>query len=171
MSVIQTWGSTVAERAESFPCDPWMPDADDSLFRAVDVDAPVEVVFRWLCQLRAAPYSYDLLDNLGRRSPRELTPGLDMLAAGQRVMTIFKLIEFERDHHITLMLARAGGVFGEIVVTYRVTPRESGTRLVVKMLVQRPRGVMRLVSSLLPAGDLIMMRKQLLTLKQLAEQS
>jgi hypothetical protein len=63
------WGSTAAERAASYTCEEFVPDADLAVFRAIDIFAPVDVVFRWLCQLRAAPYSYDLLDNLGRPSP------------------------------------------------------------------------------------------------------
>ncbi|MEO8706043.1 MAG: SRPBCC family protein [Kofleriaceae bacterium] len=169
MSIVRTWGSTSAERAEPFPCDPLIPTPDDELYRAVTIAAPPAIVFRWLCQLRVAPYSYDLLDNLGRTSPRTLTPGLDALAAGQRVMTIFRLVEFEPDHHLTVVLDRARAVFGDLAVTYRVTPDPAGSRLVVKMSVRRPRGVMRVVGSLLPAGDLVMMRKQLLTLKRLAE--
>jgi hypothetical protein len=64
------WGSTADERGASYPCEEFVPDADIAVFRAIDISAPVAVVFRWLCQLRVAPYSYDLLDNLGRRSPR-----------------------------------------------------------------------------------------------------
>ncbi|MGI8745658.1 MAG: hypothetical protein ACR2NN_24410 [Bryobacteraceae bacterium] len=121
-------------------------------------------MFRWLCQLRVAPYSYDWIDNAGKRSPRELTPGLDQLAVGQRVMHIFRLAAFERDRHITVVMdaPRAKRLFGEVAVTYAVRPG----RLAVKL---RVRHVRRLMKWLLPWGDLIMMRKQLLTLKRLAE--
>ncbi|MBK5116642.1 MAG: hypothetical protein JJE23_06940, partial [Thermoleophilia bacterium] len=67
--VVRRWGSTSSERSQSYPCDTLLDDPDDALFRAVDIDARPATVFRWLCQLRVAPYSYDLLDNRGRRSP------------------------------------------------------------------------------------------------------
>jgi hypothetical protein len=166
VGAIRHWGSTEEERAQSYPCDRLLADADDALFRAVDVDAPPAVAFRWLCQLRVAPYSYDWIDNRGKTSPSELTPGLEELAVGQRVMRIFRLASFEKDRHLTLVLDDAGGrkAFGEIAVTYQVVAREGGSRYVVKMLVQRPRGVRRLLAGLLPLGDLVMMRKQLRTL-------
>jgi Polyketide cyclase / dehydrase and lipid transport len=172
MGAITDWGSTASERSASFPCDRLLADPDDTLFRAVDVAAPPETVFRWLCQLRAAPYSYDWIDNLGRRSPRELTPGLEQLEVGQTVCRIFRLAEFEPDRHITLVMHDRGArrAFGDVVLTYRVTPAVGGSRLLAKLLVRRPRaGLARLLAPLLPAGDLVMMRKQLLTLKALAE--
>ena len=51
-------------------------------------------------------FSYDWIDNFGRQSPRELVPGLERLAVGQRVMSIFRLVEFERDVHLTLATVR-----------------------------------------------------------------
>jgi hypothetical protein len=168
-SAARTWGSTEEERAAAYPCDCWLEEADEHLWRAIDVAAPPAVVFRWLCQLRAAPYSYDWIDNLGRRSPRELTPGLDELAEGQRIMTIFRLVEFARDRHITLLLERGKRAFGELAMTYAVEPAPGGSRLVAKLVIKRPRGLGRVLSPLLPAGDLIMMKKQLRTLKKLAE--
>jgi hypothetical protein len=143
----------------------------DALYRAVTVDAPPALLFRWLCQLRAAPYSYDWLDNLGRRSPRRLTPGLDRLQVGQRVMTVFRLAAFEPDRHITAVLDRPTNLFGGIAVTYLIVPQAAGRcRLVVKLAVAYPRTpIGTAMRALLPAGDLVMMRKQLLTLKELAE--
>ena len=174
-SIVLHWGATPAERALSFPCDGYLVDADQAYFRAVDVRAPAATLFRWLCQLKAAPYSYDLLDNSGRRSPRRLIPGLEQLAPGQRVMSIFELVAFENDRHLTLVLVkpRAVALFGEIACSYTIVPQSGGgCRLVVKMLVRYPlRGRSALMRWILPWGDLIMMRKQLLTLARLAEHS
>jgi hypothetical protein len=168
-TIAHDWGSTPAERAMPFACDRHLADAHDALFRAVDVDAPPAVTFRWLCQLRAAPYSYDWIDNFGRTSPRTLTPGLERLAVGQTVMTIFELVEFETDRQLTLVLRRGRAVFGDIALTYLVTSRGAGrSRIVAKMLVRYP-AARRIAEQVFPLSDLVMMRKQLLTLKRLAE--
>ncbi len=167
------WGTTSAEQAQAFPCDCVLPDADDASFRAVSIDAPPPVVFRWLCQLRLAPYSYDWIDNLGRRSPQELIPGVEDLELGQRFMTFFRLVDFERDRQITVLL-RDSPVFGDVAVTYLVAPAgDDRSRLVAKLLVRYPGPAPYrfLARSLLPAGDLVMMRRQLLNLKRLAEAS
>ena len=173
-SIAATWGSADAERALAFPCDAHLPDADADLFRAVTVRAPPEVVFRWLCQLRIAPYSYDWIDNGGHSSPCELTPGADDLAVGQTVMSIFTLVDYAHGSHLTLRLSKPSGIrlFGEIAVSYVVLPAEDGvTRLVAKLRVRATdRGrIGRARTWLLGWGDLVMMRKQLLTLKGLAE--
>lgn len=171
--VIRTWGSLPAERVAAYPCDALLPDPDDVLFRAVDVAALPAVVFRWLCQLQAAPYSYDWIDNGGRPSPRRLIEGLERLEAGQRFMRIFTLATFDRDRQITLSMTEPGAVrwFGRVAGTYAVAPTAGGgSRLVVKLLVKRPtRFPAAWLAPFLPAGDLVMMRKQLLTLKHLAE--
>ena len=166
-STVATWGSTPGERAADYPCDELLGPHDRILYRALDVAAPAALVFRWLCQIRVAPYSYDLLDNLGRRSPRQLTPGLDQLEPGQR-FAIFRLVSFEPDRSITLVSDTLA--FGHVVLTYSAIPAtKTTTRLVAKLGVRPRTGVWRLAGSLLAAGDLVMMRKQLRTLRDLAE--
>jgi hypothetical protein len=173
-SLASSWGATAAERTISFPCDRSLNPFDAAYFRAVQVQAPAPVVYRWLCQLRVAPYSYDWIDNGGKVSPRELIPGLDQLQVGQRIMTIFQLVDFELNRHITLRLcaAHAKALFGEIAGSYVIFPQsEQCCRLVVKLLVRYPPSrAGALMRRWLPWGDLFMMRKQLLTLKHLAEQ-
>jgi hypothetical protein len=161
---IRNWGSTLAERERPYPCDE-LAGSHQALFRAVTVQAPRHWVFRWLCQLRLAPYSYDWIDNLGRQSPRQLVDGCDQLANGQKVMLIFRLVDFEPGVQITLKTS------GPLAVTYALTDIDGGScRLVAKLVVHYPAGpigwAMRL---LLPLGDLLMMRRQLLNLKALAE--
>ena len=175
-SISETWGTEPQERRLTFPCDTIVPQPDHALYRGVTINTKREIVFRWLCQMRAAPYSYDWIDNGGRQSPRELTPGLDSLAIGQDVMSIFKLIAFEQGRHLTIRLkprSSASRTFGDIGVSYVVVPNSGNScRLLVKLIAKYPNGIKgRLMRALLPWGDLIMMRRQLLNLKLLAEET
>lgn len=172
-SAVRAWGTTPAERAQAYPCDEQLADVTKVWFRGVDVDAPPSVVFRWLCQLRVAPYSYDLLDNFGRRSPRRLTPGLEELELGQKVMMFYELVDFVPDRSITIVFRRLLWAFGQRAVTYSVQPHDGGgSRLVAKVRHRKPRGPLGLtVPHVLPWLDLIMMRKQLRTLSKLAERT
>ena len=171
--VVREWGSTPAERQATYPCDDELPDQNDAYFRALSVGASPAVVYRWLCQLRVAPYSYDWIDNLGRRSPQTLTPGLEQLEVGQRVMQIFDLASFEPNQHLTLRLRRPG-LFPPLAVSYVVVPEgeSDGCRLIVKLAVRFSGGwVGRALGAGLALGDWVMMRRQLLNLRDLAERS
>jgi hypothetical protein len=153
------WGAGEPEQAAFLPCDALTPHARTRADRAIGIDATPTVVFSWLCQLRVAPYSYDMLDNFGRRSPRERNPDLVHLQVGQRFMTMFALQSFVDGEQITL---RSKGV----AVTYAVRPHGSGSRLHVRVRFGGP----GFLGRVLALADMAMMRKQLLALKMLAEQ-
>jgi hypothetical protein len=175
-SISEIWGTVPQERRLTFPCDDLISQPDAALFRGVTINSLPTIVFRWLCQMRAAPYSYDWIDNGGRRSPQELSPGLENLAVGQCVMSIFNLMSFERDRHFTIRLkphSSASKIFDDVAVTYLIVPvTSSSCRLLVKLVARYPSGIKgRLMRALLPWGDLIMMRRQLLNFKQLAERT
>lgn len=157
--MIWNWGATAREREATLPCDALMPAASIRADRAISIDAPRSTVFSWLCQLRVAPYSYDLLDNFGHRSPRTRDPALTHLHPGQRFMHIFTLHSFADGEHITLRS-------GSVAVTYAVRDDAAGTRLHARVRFDGPRPV----GWAMAAGDLVMMRKQLLTLRDLAQQ-
>ena len=163
-----SWGVTAAERAAPLPCDELVPGEAMVLDRAVDVAAPAAVTFRWLCQLRVAPYSYDLIDNGGRRSPRTLTPGLDRLEVGQRMCRIFTLDSFVPGSSLTLRLTSARGrrAFGDAAITYVVRPTGPATSRILARV--RTAGLDPVRRWALGWGDLIMMHKQLRTFAALA---
>ena len=72
---------------------------------------------------------------------------------------------------IVMALTRAITIVGEIAGSYVILPRTTQEcRLVVKLLVCYPtKSHWSLMRWCLPWGDLLMMRKQLFTLKHLAE--
>ncbi|MCU1592715.1 MAG: hypothetical protein JWO12_107, partial [Frankiales bacterium] len=128
---------------------------------AVDVAASAADTYRWLCQLKVAPYSYDWIDNLGRRSPRTLTPGADVFEVGDRFVAGFRVAAFVPGESITIR----GGQW--LFMTYEVVPVTEGSCRLLGVIAVKQN---RVVGELLAWGDLVMMRKQLRTIAHLAAQ-
>lgn len=157
------WGVTDEETRRAYGCDRTLPDAPMQAWRGVTVDASPAVVWAWVRQLRLAPYSYDRVDNLGRRSPRTRSALPDpevgdvfMRAMGRDVGTVLAV---DPGRELTARI-------GPTLMSYRVEPAgEARTRLLLKLASRGPRPF----TDLLCLGDLPMARKQLLTLRDLAE--
>jgi hypothetical protein len=174
MPIPNHWGVDPQECSSPFPCDRFSQPSYTAYYRGITIQAAPGTVFRWLCQMKAAPYSYDWIDNFGRQSPQTLTPGLDHLANGQTMMFIFEVIDFERDRHITLRQkpkTLGALVVGDVVVSYLIVAQAPKTcRLLIKVAMRHPRPPLGwLTRAVLPWGDLVMMRRQLLNFKRLAE--
>ena len=165
------WGATAEDLARHYPADDALDVDALALTRAVSIDAPAERVWLWLCQLAIAPYSYDLIDNRGRRSPEQLVPGVEDLRLGQRMAVVFDLVEVDPGHHWTGVTHRgATRLFGPVATTYAAEPAGTGSsRLVCRIVVGQAGPLSWTRARLLAWGDLVMMRRQLLNLKRLAE--
>ncbi len=164
------WGTTPAEHAATYPCDQFMDRRYVQLTRGVDVSAPASSVFPWICQIKVAPYSYDLFDNFARRSPRMLTPDANKLAIGQSFM-VFKIASFMDNKHITgITRPKLKPYAGMQTISYTVEPRENNTsRIIVCIDISNKSLLDKCRNLILIPGDWLMMRKQLLNLKKLAE--
>ncbi len=149
--------------ARRFPCDDVVTSPAIELWRGVTVLAPPERTWPRVRQLRVAPYSYDWLDNGGRRSPRAL---LDVPepSAGEPfscmagTFDVGEVVAAQAGTHLT---ARVMGA----LMSYVLVPEGATTRLLLKVVLPDHRWYGRALA----LGDWPMARKQLLTLKQLAE--
>ena len=164
------WGPGLALAGKRFDCDDDVPSGGVRLTRSVLVQADAATTWLWLCQLRRAPYSYDFIDNLGRRSPRVADPRMTHLRIGDRFMTIFTISSFEDGSSITIR-GRQGQLFSDVRVTYQIEQIRENLCLLHGIVPLPPvsTAVQRLANEALAWGDLVMMRKQLRTLARLAE--
>lgn len=159
------WGTTRAETLHRYPCDEIILTPAMQAWRAVTVNAPPERVWPWVAQVRLAPYSYDWIDNLGRRSPRHLRH-LPEPVAGEPFTTVGgrptgRIIAVEPGEHLT------GQIMG-VVMSYVLVADDRGTRLLLKVVVAHAH---RAITPLLCLGDLVMARRQLLNFARLAERT
>jgi hypothetical protein len=151
------------ETSLHYPCDEFVSSPTLQAWRGVTVHAAPDRVWPWLTQVRIAPYSYDWIDNLGRRSPRRLLGlpeprvGDPFTTAGRRELGRIMAVDHERQLTATIM-----GAF----MSYLLVPTEQGTtRLLLKVVASTSRWI----APALSVGDLVMARRQLLNLKELAE--
>ncbi|WP_328856748.1 polyketide cyclase [Williamsia herbipolensis] len=160
--IADRWGVDTAETSRLFPCDDIVSRPVLQAWRGVTVHATPDRVWPWIGQLRLAPYSYDWIDNLGRRSPAELT-GLPEPVVGEHFMScggrpLGEILDVVPNEALTGEIAGA-------VMSYVLVPTGEHTRLLLKIVMARG----RLIAPLVSVGDLLMARRQLLNLKALSE--
>jgi hypothetical protein len=157
------WGVSASEVSRSYPCDDLVSSPTLQAWRGVSIEAPAAAVWPWVAQVRIAPYSYDWIDNLGHRSPRELA-GLPEPAVGDRFTAVGgravgRILSVDPGRQLT------GTIMGAFM-SYVLVPQEpEATRLLLKVVARTARWA----APGLSVGDLIMARRQLLNLKQLTE--
>lgn len=95
--VLTRWrnlGATDEERTARYPDDELVPEPADDVTRAIAIDAPASVVWRWLVQIgqgRGGMYSYDGVENLlglDIHSADRIHEEWQDLAVGDRVVVV-----------------------------------------------------------------------------------
>ena len=179
--LFETWGANDDEVRGAVVGDDLVPNARLIATRAITIEAPPSAVFPWLRQMgfgRAGWYSYDWIDNLGRRSAEVILPEWQQVGTGDVIPgggpVGFEVARADEPHALVLRLASTGGVSDRIgfSLAYELRDRDGSTRLVsrVRARVDLPGG--RLIErGLLGPGDGIMVRRQLLNLAERATQN
>ncbi|MEU4689703.1 polyketide cyclase [Actinoplanes sp. NPDC023714] len=159
------WGVHDDETRLVFPCDAFVAEPTLRAWRGVDVAAPAAELWPWVAQVRKGPYSYDVIDNWGRRSPRHLL-GLPEPRVGEPFTSsggrpLGRIVSVEPAHQLT------GAIMGGFMSYVLVPVTTARTRLLLKVVARTP----PLIAVALSVGDLVMARRQLLTFKALAERN
>jgi hypothetical protein len=169
------WGATDEEVRRAMPGDDDVAAPSFNATRGVTVHAPPEAIHPWIVQMgmtRAGWYSYDLLDNLGRPSARQLLPEHQQIYAGQIIPMSpdgkygVYVKEFKENEWILW-----NDKEGDTTWVWGMYPTADGaTRLVTRIRTKYCwMGFTALFNLLIEFGDIIMMRKCMLGIKERAE--
>ncbi|MCA2185529.1 SRPBCC family protein [Nonomuraea cavernae] len=170
------WGATRDEVRRPFPGDAIVPQPHIRATRAITIDAPPEAVWPWLAQMgdspRAGWYGYDLADDGGPSADR-IIPGLQRLKVGDLLPTgsgTGYLVEQVEPGRAIVLAVHAFHVTETWAIV--LAGEGSRTRLLFRHRVLCRPGVLGLVYLLLShAGNFLNVRKQLTTIKALAERT
>ena len=178
--IFEHWGATPEEVSGPVVGDDLCANARLVATRSISITAPPESVFPWIRQMgfrRAGWYSYDIIDNLGRKSATSIHPEWQDIVSGSLVpagLMSFTAAIVEPPSSFVLQVGTQERQLRRLCFTlaYELREEPNGARLVTRMrsTVNFPGG--RLIERfLLGPGDGIMLRKQLLTLSRRVEQS
>ncbi len=177
--LFEHWGATEAERRRTLPGDDLIAEPPVSATRSISLATEPGEVFNWLTQMgfgKAGWYSYDLLDNLGRRSATRLEPSWRVERAGELVPggpISFEVTHLVRPDHVVLAVLDQGlpGHRVDFTLAYQLRPlgpggEATGTRLVSRARIRVAGPLGRPATAVLGAGDGVMVRRQLLGLAE-----
>ena len=173
--LFENWGATPDEIAGPVVGDDLCPDARVIATRCITLDAPPAETFPWLRQMgfgRAGWYSYDWLDNLGRRSATSINPDWQDVETGSRVPAgpmSFDAAIVEPPRALVLRVDTGDTTKRRVQFTlaYELRPVPDGTRLVTRVRIRLNAPGGRLFERfVLGPGDGVMVRKQLLNLRK-----
>lgn len=171
------WGATDEEVARAMPGDDLVKHATFNATRAVTIQARPEEIWPWVVQMgckRAGWYTYDWIDNLGRPSAQRIIPELQHIAVGDLIPISpvgtfgLRVKEFEPNRWMLWWDTK-----GDTSWYWGLSPLDAhATRLITRMhLRYRWLSPAILFDVLADVGDIVMMRKCLLGIKQRAERA
>jgi hypothetical protein len=173
--IFQYWGATAEEISSSMVGDNLCSDATVVATRSITIGAAPQEVFPWIRQMgfgRAGWYSYDWLDNLGRKSASTIHDEWQSVEAGDKIPSgpisfIAAIVDAPR--HFVLEIQSLGKKSPKLHFTlaYELRDNPQGTRLVTRMRsrINLPLGSL-FEKLILAPGDGIMLRRQLLNIKK-----
>jgi hypothetical protein len=173
--IFQYWGATAEEISSSMVGDDLCSDATVVATRSITIGAAPQEVFPWIRQMgfgRGGWYSYDWLDNLGRKSATTIHDEWQSVEAGDKIPSgpiSFTAAIVDAPRHFVLKIKSPGKKSPKMHFTlaYELRDDPQGTRLVTRMRsrVNLPLGSL-FEKLILGPGDGIMLRRQLLTIKK-----
>ena len=168
-----TWGSTHDEVARSMPGDDVVAAPSFNATRAVSIQAPPDCIYPWLVQMgvgRAGWYSYDLLDNLARSSARTILPQHQRIEVGDVVPMSPDGQQGMKVHSINAPQSMVWGEPGGTTWAWQLDEAAPGSTRLITRVRSRYRWLSPSIafSVLVEFGDIWMMRKMLLNLRERA---
>jgi hypothetical protein len=143
-------------KTENWPQHVWIND------QCIEIHAPATAIWPWLAQMgngRAGWYSYDWLDNLGRKSLEVIDPQLTAIEKGQKI-PLAMISDFVENEFITFQFG------SQITFTYFLESLGPKTRLWTRLRIPHASWLLK---STLSFGHQIMQDKQFREIKRRAE--
>jgi hypothetical protein len=171
------WGATPEEQTAAMPGDAYLAEGPAKrtrirMTRAISIAAPPETVLPWLAQLGrgAGYYSYDRLDNGGKRSAEHIVSWIPAPRLGD-ASPIGYLRHLDEGRELAWWTPGQPflGSQTRMVFSIRLMPAGDGSRLVIRIVGDAAGWTAPLVIAVFADIDSVMARRQLLSIKDRAE--
>lgn len=168
------WGATDEEVDRPMPGDDQVPHPMLQATRAITIRASAAEIWPWLIQMgyrRAGWYSYDILDNEGKHVDR-IIPELKHLEVGDVMKTDaeggFTVAAIDPNRSLVLVIRNLYSQISSTIFLDEIDKQQ--TRLVMRLRANFKRDLrIFLFYVIFEPGDFVMMRKELLGIKQRVE--